>query len=511
MDPTNSVSLGGGAASGRWASALAALFAALAWVLAWYWDTAAAMVGIWARSETFTHAFLVPPISLWLIWRQRHALAGLTPRPNLPVVILAAAAGFAWLLGELAAVNAVTQLALVSLLVLAVPALLGLRIATAMMFPLAYLFFAVPIGEFVMPTMMEWTADFTVRALLLTGIPVYREGLQFVIPSGNWSVVEACSGVRYLIASVTVGTLYAYLNYRSTWRRLVFIGVSILVPIVANWLRAYMIVMMGHLSGNKLAVGVDHLIYGWVFFGFVIFLMFVIGARWAEHPAAEECVATGSGDASGPASRLWPAAVLFALATALPVLWQLAIERAEAARPMMPALRLPAPAGWQAAQVRTIQWRPVYASPSAELQQEFVRGGERVGVFAAAYRRQDYGSKLISSTNVLVSSADREWTRVGSGARSINLPAGPQTVRTAELRSTAGQRLAVWQWYWIGGRLTTSDHLAKLYQALDRLTGWGDDSAVIVVYVPVTESKDEKALTEFVQVFPLDAMLAGLR
>ena len=124
-----------------------------------------------------------------------------------------------------------------------------------------------PFGEFLLPVLMEYTANFTVTALRLSGIPVYREGLQFVIPSGSWSVVEACSGVRYLIASFMIGTLFAYLNYRSTRRRLVFMGVSIVVPILANWLRAYMIVMLGHLSGNTIAVGVDHLIYGWLFFG----------------------------------------------------------------------------------------------------------------------------------------------------------------------------------------------------------------------------------------------------
>src|SRR5262249_35737350 len=107
----------------------------------------------------------------------------------------------------------------------------------------------------------------------------------FLIPSGRWSVVEACSGIRYLIASLVVGTLYAYLSYRSLTRRLVFVGFSIAVPIVANWIRAYMIVMIGHLSGNTLAVGVDHIIYGWAFFGLVILLMFWIGARWHDNKA----------------------------------------------------------------------------------------------------------------------------------------------------------------------------------------------------------------------------------
>jgi exosortase A len=162
---------------------------------------------------------------------------------------------FAWLLGELTAVNALTQFALIFIVVASAIALLGNAASKVIAFPLLFLFFALPVGDFLMPRLMEWTADFTVIALRSSGVPVYREGQNFIIPSGSWSVVEACSGIRYLIASLTVGTLYAYLTYHSLKRRLIFVAISIIVPIVANWLRAYLIVMLGHLSGNKLAVG----------------------------------------------------------------------------------------------------------------------------------------------------------------------------------------------------------------------------------------------------------------
>jgi exosortase A len=266
---------------GAW-SRLAPGLLLLAVQLVLFRETALAMVGIWSRSDTFAHAFLVPPIVVWLIWRRRDELAQLTVKPAPWVLLPMAAACVLWLLGELANVNAASQFALVSLLVLTVPAVYGLQVAKALTFPLLFLFFAVPLGDFMLSPMMQWTADFTILALQLSGVPVLREGLQFVIPSGSWSVVEACSGVRYLIASFMVGTLFAYLNYRTSWRRAVFMLVSLLVPIVANWVRAYLIVMTGHLSGNTLAVGADHLIYGWVFFGIVIGLMFMIGARWTE-------------------------------------------------------------------------------------------------------------------------------------------------------------------------------------------------------------------------------------
>ena len=202
------------------------------------------------------------------------------------------------MLANLAGVLVVEQFALIAMIPTLVWTLLGLEVAWSIAFPLAFLFFAVPVGEALIPPMMEFTADFTVMALQLTGIPVYREGLFFTIPSGEWSVVEGCSGLRYLIASFTLGTLYGYLTYRSTARRIVFAALAVVVPIIANGLRAYMIVMIAHLSDMRLALGVDHYIYGWVFFGLVMLLLFWIGSFWREDEAPvpeTERVGPGSG------------------------------------------------------------------------------------------------------------------------------------------------------------------------------------------------------------------------
>jgi len=384
------------------------------------------------------------------------------------------------------------------MIVLAVPAVLGWQVTGALLFPLGFLFFAVPIGDFMLPQLMEWTADFTVLALRASGIPVFREGQNFVIPSGNWSVVEACSGIRYLIASVTVGCLFAYLSYQSTRRRLLFVLVSILVPIIANWLRAYIIVMLGHYSGNTIATGVDHLIYGWLFFGVVIMVMFMIGARWAEQPtpqadaaalAASVAVATKADAPVRPHAVVW-AAVGVALLVALPhaINWRLAQSQSQA----VPVLATVAPAaGWQVASAPLADWRPSLENPSAQLQASYTSAsGTAVDVYVGYYRNQNYQRKLVSSQNVLVKSNDPHWSRVGGGSSSIVLAQQPLSVRTAELRrlqpDAAGQeaRLLVWQFYWVNGHLTASDALAKIYGALGRLMGQGDDGAVITVYTP---------------------------
>ena len=80
-----------------WRRTLPLLLAAIGWILFWYWDTATAMVAIWARSDTYAHAFIVPPISLWLIWRKRHELAPLKPTPTLWLLLPLAVTTFIWL------------------------------------------------------------------------------------------------------------------------------------------------------------------------------------------------------------------------------------------------------------------------------------------------------------------------------------------------------------------------------------------------------------------------------
>ncbi len=141
----------------------------------------------------------------------------------------------------------------------------GWRIFRAMLFPMLYLFFMVPTGEFLVPRLQDFTASFVVLGLQLVNIPVFLDGVFIRIPNGLFEVAEACAGLRFLIANVAFGFLFANLMYRGWRKRIIFVALSFIVPIFANGLRAFGIVMIAHLSDNKLAAGVDHIVYGWGF------------------------------------------------------------------------------------------------------------------------------------------------------------------------------------------------------------------------------------------------------
>lgn len=466
-------------------------------ILAWYWKTTESMVSTWERSGTFAHGFLVFPISIYLAWRCRSKLATIAPTPYWPALALIIGAGFAWLLGELGSVVSVSQFAIVGMLPLIVWTVFGTRFVKVLSFPLTFLIFAVPFGEFMLPTMMNWTADITVLALRLSAVPVFREGNNFVIPSGQWSVVEACSGVRYLIASMMVGSLFAYLSFYSWSRRVLFFAMSIAVPLLANWLRAYIIVMLGHLSNNAIATGVDHLVYGWIFFGVVMLLMFWIGSRWQdrEHAYPEDVASSGTVilHRATPTVKMIAALLVATLAASI---WKPIAPMLNASNsPPVEILSAIEPGeGWSASDAPVADWRPHFGTPNAELIQTFAKDSARVGFYLAFYRNQSQGRELISSVNTIAPTTDKHWLRGVESNVALAVGGANLEVLSTDIRGPA-KHLYVWRWYWVNGQLTSNDHVAKALLIWSKLLGRGDDSAVIALYTIKDRHEDASSAT----------------
>ena len=464
-------------------ASIVALALALLAPLLLYYGTVASMVATWNSSDTFAHGYVILPISLALIWRERAWFSRLPARPWWPGLVLMAGAGAAWLAGRMGEVQVVMQYAFVSLLPLAALTLLGPRLASKFTFPLLFLLFAVPFGEVFVGPLINYTADFTVWAVQATGIPVLRNGTRFELPTGSWSVVEACSGIRYLISSITLGCLYAYLTYRSNMRRAVFIGLSIVVPIVANWLRAYGIVMIGHLSGMELATGVDHLVYGWLFFGVIMFIMFWIGSYWREdeQPApAPAKVADTPAAAHGPVKSLVPvAAAVVAVAAAWPA-FAAYNDRANH-NPQPVALAAPN-VGWPAA-AGFPDWQLDYMEPDARLARTYAApDGRPVRLDILYYRNQSKQKGLISSVNRLVP-PKHAFHETASAARTEQAGNRSLALREAVLSGPGGP-LLVWHVMWVDGAYTASNVAGKLRQAQGKLLFRGDDGALVALAAP---------------------------
>ena len=468
----------------RWRTTLIASMLVFAGLLVLFRSTAAGMVHTWYNFETYTHGFLILPISLWLVWHKRAYLAGLTPQPS-PAFLLPVLGGlFVWALARLSGVMVVEQLAFVAIVIGALTAVIGWQVARFLAFPLLFLFFAVPMGEDLVPPMMEFTATFTVEALKLSGIPVYRDGLWFSLPSGNWSVVEACSGVRYLIASVTLGVMYAYVTYHTLWKRLLFIAMSAVVPILANGMRAYIIVMIGHLSDMEYATGVDHLIYGWVFFGIVMFILFWMGSFWQEEPVPPEIVPPPramSREAVG--LRVMLVAVV-ALGAALATVW--ITGRAESTEVgTFTELAAPAGADGWVRSTEPVSWRAAHLPTPHKIEAGYSRGDAAVQLYVILFPRQRQGSEAINRKNKIADDLQR-FNDLGSAMVSLGDEGGTvNRARVVVSKDGVLHEHLVWQWYRVAGRSLTNRYEGKAWEALARLWPGRADGAWVAVTTPL--------------------------
>lgn len=443
-----------------------------------FFDTSTSMVRIWLVNETFTHGFLIFPISLWLVWQKRQTLAQLTPKAEVKVLVILIPLLTLWAIANTVDIQVVQQLAMIFLIPTLVWLILGRAIVLSILFPLLFLFFSVPLGQELIPPMMELTAQFTVGLIRLVGIPIYQDGLFFTLPSGNWSVVEECSGVRYLIASLALGTIYAYTSYTSFKKRSIFILFAILVPILANGLRAFGIVMIGHFSGMELAVGADHLLYGWVFFGIVIFIMFYVGSFWWDpiKSETEQVLSPGAEKIKlgKPPIIIGVTALLFIVVTQL-----VALDASQVEKYNDDIIKLTLPdsfQGWQKTDNRSLTWQPQAQNPDASVSQVYVFGDALTQIDIAFYRSQHQGAEAVSSQNRLVAATGADWKQI----HVMDLNEGERYVTESELRY-GSQNLLVWHWYRIGSFITPNQYIAKMFDVYNQLILGRNDAAMITI------------------------------
>jgi exosortase A len=248
-------------------------------------EGAVSTVKIWYISDIFNHCFLVLPMSFYLIWEKRNEIQWQNRECTLFAIPFIIMQVFLYVIGVAGDIQLFQHAAMFSLLPTIIWFYLGNKITKQIIFPLCFMLFAIPFGEEFIPFLQEITADISTEMISWTGVPLYRSGLFLEIPQGRFLVAEACSGVSFLIASVVLGNLYAYMNLKRMTTRIFFVLLSIALPILANAIRVFGTIMIGYASDMKYAAGADHLIYGWFFFAFVIICLLSIGElirRWEQ-------------------------------------------------------------------------------------------------------------------------------------------------------------------------------------------------------------------------------------
>jgi exosortase A len=472
----------------RWNILTCLTFLSFAEAVIAFHQTLLAMMTTWYTSRTFSHGFLVFPLSAYLVWRRRRQLADLQPTPNLRGLLPLGGLCILWVLGNIAAVKLIEELAFVGILVTLVWTFLGSAVVSVLALPLTYLIFAVPFGLGLIGPLQDITAWFAVHALTLSGIPAVLENRILSVPTTTWTVAEACSGIRYLFSSVMLGVIYAWTVYHSRKRRLLFLSASVLTPIVANGLRAYGIVLLAYLTSNRFATDVDHVVYGWLFFTVIQLALCAVGLLWREGPPPQEIPPSQGSIAGTVAPRFsrgftWISLVLTVLLLGVtPMianqLWRRVSTRAAASARVAPSVSVTAP--WQARPAYDGSWTPELPGKTTDFVQSYVSGQRRVDLYVAAYSG-GRGFELLNSYNRV--SNPKTWLLIADTLEYHSLDGKRVRIRQSLIQSGGDLRL-VWTWYKVAGESTVSPDRVKFLQTKARLMG--DSAATSVVAISTT-------------------------
>jgi exosortase A len=440
-------------------------------------DEVTAAVHTWIDSTAYNHCFLVIPIALYLIWDRRASLRGLTAAPLPLAAVLALPLSVAWLAAERLGIMEGRQLAAMSMAEVLLLAMLGRRLWLALLCPLLYLYFLVPFGDFLTPALQDITTSFTRHGLDILGIPAYVDGYVIEIPEGTFFVAEACAGLRFLIASIAFGTLYALLMYRSRLRRSVFIAASCIVPVIANGLRALGIVVLGHLLGSAQAAATDHVLYGWIFFSLVILLLIVLGLPFRQDYEPQPPPASPMPPDPSAAGRGVFAGLALAAVAALGPVLALCLDRASA----MPEMAL----------------RPLDLAPSCVNQGPPVIAPVGQAPVGQAIVQRTSCNGTIMDIEIEVFPSRSTAAPVNAERRRQTRHPGEEDMSEAPVLTKSGAALPGWRFVydtgfvaaaglWIDGQPAVPGLQMRLKMARTSVTG-AAYAPVLVVITPVTD------------------------
>lgn len=448
------------------------------------------LLDFWWNYSAYNHCILVVPIVCYLIYEKRAELLSHAPQLSWLGIGYLFANCLLWLIGSFLLISFFQHLAAIGFVVGLAWALIGNSRAWVIAFPLFYLYFGVPAGEALVPHLRDLTAEVVVGLLRLTGIPVFLEGRYLTIPSGQFHVAKACSGINYLIATLAVGSVFAYLRYRSPLRRTLFMGLAILVPLVANGLRAYGIVMIAHMSDYKYAVGIDHYIYGWVFFGVVIFILFAIGNSFSDDHAVDN-IAYDFSRADSSSARNTSALTIFALCMSLLVATFYANSWFSSRSSINDTYSLPVNISWELTADKDIDLKPSYSGNPETLEGFYgnLSSDIQVKLQAAVYSDIEQHGELENLANIVYE--EESWQRI-SGPDNVAVETNTENPVVEEyvLRRNGAEYL-VWTWYDVSDMKLIGPRDVKLAITKARITGSYRGGAQITIATSLKSTNDE--------------------
>lgn len=247
-----------------------------------YFPVVSGLVRSWAGSDDHSHGFAIIPMALYFVWQKRKELAAQEFKGARSGLVLSVLSLLCYVTARRAEMQTAVSISMVLFIWGGTIYLFGSRVFRVCLFPLLLLFFMIPapaqlIATLTIPLQLVVT-KVSVWLASMIGVPIYHEGNVIHLPSGSFEVVQACSGLRSIMALLTLGAVVSYLTLRSAALRVVLFVLAVPIAILVNILRVFVLVTVFHYSQIDLSHGTAHTMLGLMVF-VVALGLFVLSGR----------------------------------------------------------------------------------------------------------------------------------------------------------------------------------------------------------------------------------------
>lgn len=492
-----------------------------------YYSTLVYLFGKWS-GEDYSYCWFVPLIVLYLIWEKRTELARFPSTPSwfglIPFLI---GLSLFWL-GELGGEYTMLLFSLWFVVVGLVWLDTGWQKVHSLSFPFAILFVCFPLPYYIETQLTLHAKMVSSRLgawmLYAAGIPVYREGNVIDLGFTKLQVVDACSGLRYILPLMLIGLLLAYWFRAHTWKRAALFLSSIPLSILMNGFRIALTGVLYGAIGPEAAEGFFHEFSGWLIFvaALPIFLalMFILKKLPPKDltllRGKDKTVCAGTPPEPSAVKTLLQPQFLTGLSALLLIF---ALNQGVDFRQKVPIIKpfsqFPSKVGQWAGTRQTMERQFLDAlSFSDYILEDYANPqGKAVNLYVAYYQDQRKGESIHSPESCLPGSG---WTFREAGETSIPLSDGRSSLPVSRaFMEKAGVRELSYFWFPQRGRILTKLYQLKIFTFWDSLTEQRTDGALVRLITPVYSSEtlqdaDERLQTFTRQIVPiLDEYIPG--
>jgi exosortase D (VPLPA-CTERM-specific) len=457
------------------------------------------LVHRWTTQEEYSHGFLVPLVTAWLLWMRRDALLTSLARPAWTGPILILVAMLMHVTGQLSAIYILSQLAFVIALLGIILAAGGFPLLRVALVPTAFLIFAIPLPYFIDANLslelQLLSSRLGVAVISFFQIPVYLEGNLIDLGTYKLQVVDACSGLRYLFPLFSISFLAAYLFQASIWQRVLVLFSSIPITIILNGLRIGIIGVTVDRWGPQMAEGVLHFFEGWIIFlastlflaAEVYILARVSGKRFFEtFGVATQPARPFFQKELEPTDRL-PRYVSVFLICATLLTGSLISHRSEVIPERSRFVTFPARVGGWQGQASLLEPEVEHGLALEDyILSDFSNvDGKAVNLYVAYYASQRTGE---SPHSPLVCIPGDGWL-ITKFERTSD---GPDRPINRAIIERNGTRQLVYYWYEERGRRIASEYWSKWYLLYDAITKNRSDGALVRLITEIKAGEVER-------------------